>query len=185
MCRSSDVVETLPMSNEQCMKEVVTISEMARMTHLSRSRFYQLMKEGVFPEPQRNPTTNRPFYNRDQQDQCMEVRRRNCGINGRPVLFYTRSLVHPISPPAKKRPLRPKVAKPGDRSRNNRDHRDPVIDELKHGLAQLGMAGVEESAIKTALAEEYPDGWKNVDRAVLLMAVFRRLRSQVPPVPAD
>ena len=32
-------------------KAIVTVSEMARMCGLSRARFYQLQKAGVFPAP--------------------------------------------------------------------------------------------------------------------------------------
>ena len=165
------------MNHEEAVKEIVTISEMARMTRLSRSRFYQLMKEGVFPEPQRNATTNRPFYDRSQQEACLEVRRRNCGVNGRPVLFYLRPSLQPISPSISRRHKKPKVAKQDDQKASGHNHRDPLISDLRHGLAQLGMPNIEESTIRAALADQYPDGWQNVEPGAMLMGVFRRLRS--------
>jgi hypothetical protein len=68
-------------------KTVVTISEMARMCGLSRARFYQLIGS-AFPSPIYDVSTRRPFYDEEAQRVCLEVRRRNCGIDGRPVLFY-------------------------------------------------------------------------------------------------
>src|SRR5687767_9090134 len=77
-------------------KTVVTVSEMARMCGLSRSRFYQLVEAGVFPQAVYSVATRRPIYVEEAQKVCLEVRRRNCGINGQPVLFYSRG--HLLSP---------------------------------------------------------------------------------------
>ena len=68
-------------------KEAVSVAEMARMVALSRARFYQLVGS-TFPHPVYDINTRRPLYTRELQGICMEVRRRNCGIDGRPVLFY-------------------------------------------------------------------------------------------------
>ena len=81
-------------------KAVVTVSEMARMCGLSRARFYQLQKAGVFPAPVYR--AGRPVYTEDQQQVCLEVRRKNRGVNGVPVLFYARR--RPIMAPTKKAP---------------------------------------------------------------------------------
>ena len=44
----------------------------------------------AFPEPSRDDETGRPFYDEEQQVVCLEVRRRNCGVDGKPILFYAR-----------------------------------------------------------------------------------------------
>src|SRR5580692_5565936 len=88
MCRMSFQIQT---------KAVVSVAEMARMVGMSRARFYQLVEQGIFPPPLYRIDTKRPFFNQDMQEVCLEVRRRNCGINGRPVLFYARRLGAPIS----------------------------------------------------------------------------------------
>ena len=62
---------------------------MARMVGLSRSRFHQLIGT-TFPWPLYSVSTRRPFYDEELQKCCLEVRRRNCGIDGKPVLFYSR-----------------------------------------------------------------------------------------------
>ena len=70
-------------------KAAVTVAEMARMVGLSRARFYQLMGT-AFPSPVYDVATRRPHFDEDQQKDCLEVRRRNCGIDGKPILFYCR-----------------------------------------------------------------------------------------------
>jgi hypothetical protein len=69
-------------------KTVVTIVEMSRMVGLSNARFRQLIGS-TFPCPLYTETTHRPYYTEDMQLICLEVRRRNLGIDGQPVFFYT------------------------------------------------------------------------------------------------
>src|SRR3954466_1344011 len=94
-------------------KAVVTVSEMARMVGLSRLRIYQLVEAGVFPQPVYSVANRRPIYVEEAQKVCLEVRRRNCGVNGQPVLFYSRG--HPL--PAQTKP--PRTAKPTPTKANN------------------------------------------------------------------
>ena len=63
------------MSESPATKEAVSVSGMARMVGLSRARLYQLMREGVFPSPSRQNETGRPSFDREQQEQCLQVRR--------------------------------------------------------------------------------------------------------------
>src|SRR3954452_20763250 len=96
------------MSEQKETKAAVTVAEMARMCGLSRSRFYQLIGT-AFPEPERYPETGRPVYTEAQQEVCLEVRRRNLGIAGNPVLFYARRLSStPAKPKAPKLKSEPK-----------------------------------------------------------------------------
>ncbi len=147
-------------------KAVVTVSEMARMVGLSRSRFYQLVEAGVFPQPVYSVSNRRPIYVEEAQKVCIEVRRRNCGVNGQPVLFYSRG--HPL--PTQTKPHR--TAKPKPPKANN--HAD-LID----GLAALGLpttAAEVEAAIKAA----YPAGANGTDQGEVLRAVFLHLKRQNP-----
>src|SRR4051794_25107506 len=99
------------MSEQKATKVAVTVAEMARMVGLSRSRFYQLIGT-AFPQPERQPGTGRPIYTEAQQEVCLEVRRRNCGIDGKPILFYARRLG---TAPSRPKPPKPKLeAKRGD-----------------------------------------------------------------------
>src|SRR5437016_4078439 len=89
-------------------KIAVSVSDMARMVGLSRARFYQLMKLGVFPCPLRDPSKKRPYFDQKLQETCLEVRRRNCGVNGEPVLFYARRQPTAPAPSKTRRTLPPK-----------------------------------------------------------------------------
>ena len=151
---------------DQPLKEIVTVSEMARMVSLSRARFYQLVKEGVFPIPSHNAQTKRPLYTRLQQQECMLIRRNNQGANGRAVLFYGRKTEMGFN-----QPRIPKI-------RKQPTTKDAVMDDLHHGLRQLGLSEVTDNDIRTALAKEYPDGQATVNSSVLLMTIFRHLRCQ-------
>ena len=156
----------------QVTKNVVSVSEMARMLGFSRARFYQLMNEGVLPKPTKPGTRGRPFFTREQQEQCIEVRRTNRGLNGHAILFYA---MRPPSPsPRTTRQSRQRSTH--ERPQRNRD--DDIISDLRHGLAQLGVNQATEQSILTALAVMYPDGWSNVDQGELLRAVFNRLNCQ-------
>jgi hypothetical protein len=145
-------------------KAVVTVSEMARMVGLSRARFYQLQKAGVFPAPERDSETGRPFYTEEQQKVCLEVRRRNCGVNGKPILFYARRA------PTTTAPARPRkgTAKPP-----KNQHAD-LLDAL-HGL---GLLAVTAAQVGAAVKEVFPQGTAGVAEAEVVRAVFLHLRRQ-------
>jgi hypothetical protein len=143
-------------------KAVVTVSEMARMVGLSRARFYQLLKAGVFPQPERDAETGRPFFNEELQKACLEVRRRNCGADGRPVLFYARR--GPVTPaPARPRKVTPKPPR--------NEHAD-----LTDALRGLGLASVTAAQAGAAVGEVFPRGTAGVDDAEVVRAVFLHLR---------
>src|SRR4051812_5990340 len=80
------------MSDTTELQTVISVSDMARRVGLSRQRFTQLVSEGVFPSPVYDVQTRRPFYTAELQERCLEVKRRNVGVNGRVVLFYTKRL---------------------------------------------------------------------------------------------
>ena len=120
--------------NEQT-KAVVTVSAMARMCGLSRARFYQLQKAGVFPAPVYQD--GRPVYLEDQQQVCLEVRRKNRGVNGKPVLFYARRAIEP----AKKIPK----AKPTPKNKD--------IPALLDGLNSLGLTTATAAQVEQVTKE--------------------------------
>lgn len=143
-------------------KAVVTVSEMARMCGLSRARFYQLQKAGVFPAP--TYQAGRPVYTEEQQQVCLEVRRKNRGINGEPVLFYARR--RPIAPAKKP----PKAVKPtamkGD------------VAALIDGLNALGLTTATAAQVVEVTKQLFPDGTEKLDQGEVLRAVFLHLKRQ-------
>lgn len=157
-------------------KAVVSIAEMARMVGLSRARFYQLMGT-TFPLPRYTVSTKRPFYDEELQNLCLEVRRRNCGIDGKPVLFYAKRIGHttttlrkprkvtPTPPPTQSQPPKVEAA--------HADH-----DDILDGLRSLGLAAATLPQVTAAVKELYPAGVNNENRGQVLRAVFLRLKRQ-------
>ncbi len=158
------------MRNQEPLKEIVTVTEMSRMVRLSRARFYQLTREGIFPPPSRNEQTGRPFFNREQQEQCLQVRQRNRGANGKAVMFYGCRIEARPQPVSKRKQL------PISRLSKGQALRDPVVTELRHGLTQLGVTNVTDADIHKAVSGTYPDGHRDVESAELLRAVFGELQ---------
>ena len=53
-------------------KQIVSVTEMAEMVNLSRPRFYQLLDSGFFPKPLKDKRSNRPYYDTNLQQKCLE-----------------------------------------------------------------------------------------------------------------
>ena len=137
-------------------KEVVSVAEMSRMVGLSRARFYQLIGS-AFPHPVYDVETRRPFYGEESQRVCLEVRRRNCGIDGKPILFYARHA--------------PKAVPRGRMA----CVRNPNV-ELLEGLRGLGVVATSKQ-VEAAIASVFPRGIKQVDHGEVVRAVFIHLKA--------
>jgi hypothetical protein len=144
-------------------KAVVTVSEMARMVGLSRARFYQLQKAGVFPSPLYDVKTRRPIYDEELQKICLEVRRRNCGVNGKPVLFYARRM-----------PITTTLAKP--KKEAIKPPKNEQYGGLIDALQALGLVSVTKAQVGAAIKEVYPQGTAGMDEAEIIRAIFLHLR---------
>lgn len=142
-------------------KAIVTVSEMARMCGLSRARFYQLQKAGVFPAP--TYQAGRPVYTEEQQAVCLEVRRKNRGVNGEPVLFYARR--RPVSPVKKA----PKASAPTP-------PKNEAVEALLDGLNALKLTTATAAEVVEATKELFPEGTEKLDQAEVLRAVFLHLK---------
>lgn len=143
-------------------KTVVSVAEMARMTGLSRARFYQLVNEGIFPSPVYDVATRRPYFNEEMQQVCMEVRKRNCGVNGKPILFYAQR--HPLG--QQPRPVRKNKVEPKQKS---------LYLELLDGLRSLGHE-VTAAQVEPVIKELFPAGIQNLDSGEVIRSVFLRMK---------
>lgn len=145
-------------------KCVVSVTDMARMVGLSRARFYQLVKQGTFPVADQDAISKRPCYLLEKQMQIMEARRRNCGVDGQPIMFYSRRCdfgsTKAPKPAAKKKMQNPNA-------------------NVLNGLAALGLT-VSMSQVDSIVNEIYPSGTVGIDPGEVIKAVFLRLRSQNP-----
>lgn len=157
---------TTSSNNLEPCKAAVCIKEMAAQVGLSRQRFMQLVKAGVFPNPLRDEQSGRPYYTGELQVVCLDVRRRNCGVNGRFVMFYAR---RPTSPTPTSRPNSVKPPKPTTRA----PHADIVA-----GLHSLGLVTATGAQVADAVAELFPRGTEGTDPGDVIRVVFLHLRGK-------
>jgi hypothetical protein len=142
--------------NQDQTRTAVSVKDMAAMCGLSRQRFAQLVKAGVFPAPVYDVTTRRPFFSEEMQTVCLEVRRRNYGINGKAVLFYARR--ESLAPP-----------------KSAKTPKDDRTSEIFEGLKTLGLT-VTSSQVAEAVNALFPNGTNTNDQAGVIRSVFIHLR---------
>jgi predicted DNA-binding transcriptional regulator AlpA len=135
---------------------ICSVSEMARRLGLSRARFYQLVKRGVFPPPLRCGA-QRPSYPSDLQEKCLAIRKTRVGFNGQPVLFNRR--------------------RPSGRVRGGPGGQ---YDELAAALKNMGLK-VSASAVRHAAQVLYPSGQaQGQDPSEMLRNLFKYFGSDCP-----
>jgi hypothetical protein len=150
------------MNTDEQMK-ALSVSEMARSVGLSRARFYQL-QGAAFPLPVYDLRTRRPYYTEAQQQVCLEVRRKNCGIDGRPVLFYASRLV---SGGRKPKPPKAKL-----------DPKSKDVSALVDGLNALGYSSATAAQVEQTTKQLFPNGTGDIEQREVLRAVFLHLKRQ-------
>ena len=150
------------MNTKQSTKAVVSVSEMARMVGLSRQRFYQLAGS-TFPSPIYHIKTRRPFYTEEMQLVCLEVRRRNCGVDGKPVMFYAKG--HQL----------PKQSKPtSKKAKPTKSKHTAIVDAVK----ALGLSSVNDQQVDDAIGVLSPGGTSDTPEAEVIREVFVYLQRQ-------
>lgn len=142
---------------------VVSVRRMAELCQLSRSRFYDLVDAGVFPKPVQHPSSNRPMFDRQLQDKCLEIRRTGIGANGIPVLFN-------------RKPKKTDTAKPRA-ERLIRREPDPAIESLLDALKGLGLTPTPQ-VVSDAVAELFPSGVTGLDQGDLIRKTFLFLQGK-------
>jgi hypothetical protein len=145
---------TVPNSSQ---KAAVSVSEMASLCQLSRSRFHALVRQGVFPRPVRGSEGKRPHYTQELIQRCLEIRSTGIGQNGQIVLFNR---------PARKRA--------------DRKHPTPTPATAEHGelveaLRSLGLTVTREAA-GAALQSLFPAGTGGLDQGDVIRKVFLHLQ---------
>lgn len=131
------------------MEKFVTFSEMSEILGISKSRLRDLIRNGIFPEPLRNASNNRPYFSQQLTEACRQVIKTRVGLNGQP---YT---------PNRKRKR--------DGTTNYRSRHDSLIVSLA-GLGLNATAKQIDEAVKSL-----PDG---LEEGELVKQVFLRLRQK-------
>lgn len=142
-------------------RDAMNVAETARLINMSRSRFNQLLGT-VFPLPKRDEH-GRPYFDRDQQIQIVEIRRTNKGMDGRPILFRATGARSSMPRrPTSKSPATPK-----------KDHTD-----LLNAVRSLGMERVTRKDLEQCLSSLFPDGHLPTDQEDLIRRVFLSIKSR-------
>jgi hypothetical protein len=145
-------------------KAFISVVEMAEEVSLSKSRFFALMKSGVFPRPTRHESCKRPVFNLELQQKCLEIRATGIGLSGQPVIF---NRMRTNGKPRKQRQPQPAA------------HDQPIHDdhsELVEAMKSLGLTATNE-AVGQALTEMYPAGVPG-DHGEVIRRVFLHLRAK-------
>jgi len=125
----------------------------------------QLVKTGVFPAPLYDVTSKRPYYSEELQAQCLEVRKRNIGINGKVVMFYARRPSSTTNAPKSKKPQ----SKPTDSDR---------YADIVDGLKALGLVTATTVQVAEAVGQLFPQGTEGVEPGEVIRAVFVHLHGK-------
>jgi predicted site-specific integrase-resolvase len=132
----------------------ITLQELCEQLGISKTRYYQLQKKGVFPAPQR--AGNRPVFDNNLAQKCVEVVRSRVGINGEPVLFNAKRKQESVQ----KRPVSVKGKH----------------DDLIAALASLGLTVTKEQV--AVAVHSLPNNGTDLDEAGLVKQVFLILKKQ-------
>jgi hypothetical protein len=156
------------MEFENELKAGVSVTEMARMLGFSRSRCYQLIDAGILYPPVLDIQTRRPFFPAEIQKKNLEIRKRNMGANGKPILFYAQRILTESS--IKRMPAPKRTSK--TRKQN------PLTDRLRNDLKSLGLDGLNDAQIDAAVRNCFPTGVNSIDEGEVLRCVYRYLKRQ-------
>jgi len=135
-------------------KTICSVSAMAKSLGLSRARFYQLLKEGIFPQPVYDVRTRRPLYDSKLQELCRQIRQSGIGNNGQYVLFYSQRQNHNVKPAVKKKSVKINYT------------------EITDALLQMDLK-ISENDIEKVLPELFPEGYENKEMGVIIRDLYR------------
>ncbi len=129
------------------MDRLVTVQELCEILGVSKSRLYSLIRDGILPEPKRNPSNNRPVFDAELTETCRQVFKTHIGVNGQP---YT---------PNRKRGT-------GKATALKRSRHESLIDSLS-ALGLNATAKQIDEAMKSL-----PDAGKGMEEEQLVKQVF-------------
>ena len=146
------------MSTNTDHNSICSVTKLAKKLGLSRARFYQLQKTGVFPAPVYCLYTKRPFYTTGVQKKCLRIRNTGIDCNGRPIIFNS---------------------KRHGGSAKLKNCLEQKHKELSEALKQIGLK-VSPTEIRQATTSLYPNDWKKLDiDGEVIAKVFRYFKKGV------
>ena len=147
-------------ASQMSLKAAVSVSEMAEMCSISRSRWYEMVASGIFPEPVQLESMKRPFYDRCLQEKCLEIRATGIGMNDVPVVFNRKS--------------KNSGSRKAQRKLSQETKPDHV--DLLDALNGLGLSTTAQ-AVNAAVAVLFPSGLAGHDQGDVVRRVFLHLQS--------
>jgi len=152
-------------TNYDNLPEYLSISQMANLMGLSRSRIYQLIEQGILLKPV-YLLNKRPVFTKEMAIKNLEVKAKNQGVNGQVLMFYAGRKMTSYTPKKKTRKAPKPVAQ-------NTQYTD-LIDALE----SLGLEGITHTQVESALRACFPDTVPDPNDDETLTAVFRYLKRQ-------
>ena len=147
---------------------VCNVSTLCKILGLSRARFYQLQQKGKFPFPVFDIHTRRPFFTRQLQDICLEIRSSGIAYDDTYILFNASQ--HRL-----------------DSSQNkqiSKTNKQPVaqnskIIEVSETLRQMGIQNCTYSDVEVAIKRLHPtESVETIDTGILVGELFRHFRNK-------
>lgn len=151
-------------AHDPSVKAAVSVSEMAEMCEISRSRWYELVDAGVFPAPVTILPIKRPVYDRALIEKCLQIKQTGIGLSGSPVVFNRKRkwawpTKHKTKPVAKAQ--RP----------------DPLMEPIFEAVKSLGL-NTTLQAVTDAVATLFPTGIADQDQGDVIRKSFLHLQGK-------
>ena len=148
------------------IKAAVSVSELAELCGISRSRWYELVEAGVFPAPVTLAPLKRPVYDRTLIEKCLEIKRTGISLGGTPVVWNRKlskasSARSKTKSPATEKPIEPCI--------------EPILDAVK----ALGLTPTAQ-AVNDAIATLYPTGISGQEQGDVIRKTFLYLQGKRP-----
>jgi hypothetical protein len=151
------MTDTVKKLSDNGIEAICTIPELAKKLGLSRARFYQLQKKGVFPKPLYSGP-KRPYYPPDLQQKCIEIRKTGIGYNEKAIVF--------------------------NKSRKKKyqglqSWSEHKYEELTDALKQMGL-NVSPHKVKKTVMTRYPEGVPaHVNKGTVIGELFRHFTQRL------
>jgi len=149
---------------EKTIPEFLSINSLCSLMGISRSRYYQLISEGLILPPIQSDS-KRPYFTRELALKNLEVKKNNIGINGKICIFYN-CRVSSIS----------SAKKHG--KKDNKKQTTDKYDDLIIGLNSLGIQNIKPAQVDDAIKKCFPSGTDQVDEGEVLKQVFCLIKAQ-------
>ena len=150
---------------EKSIPEIVSINQLCNLMGISRSRYYQILSEGLILPPVYSDS-KRPYFTRGLALRNLEVKKNNIGVNGKICIFYN-VRDSPVSSP-----------KNNSQKKENKKKTINKYTDIIEGLNCLGLDDIKSSQVEEALKKCFPNGTDNIDEGEVLRQVFCLIKAQ-------